>query len=152
MVYIKDENAKLWLIGHDKNQYADSLKIWITENRLSEKIIFTGEVQDMGAMYSMLDVLVVCSRDEALGRTTIEAMKCGLPVIAPDAFGHSELIQDGGNGFYYQLGDPEDLATKMRILLNRETRIKLGEYGKKWANVNFNDQRYAKMLTDSLNS
>jgi glycosyltransferase involved in cell wall biosynthesis len=152
MVFMKNDQAKLSLIGPGNNQYAIELKRWVSENGLNEKVIFTGETENIAEMYAKLDVLVVCSRNEALGRTTIEAMKCGLPVIAPNAFGHSELIQEGFNGFYYQLGDPADLATKMKMLLNRETCTKLGEYGKKWAYLHFNDQRFAEMLKESLNS
>ena len=152
MVLMKDERARLWLIGPGNNQYAIELKRWVSENGLNEKVVFTGETDNIGEMYAKLDVLVVCSRNEALGRTTIEAMKSGLPVIAPNAFGHSELIQDGSNGYYYQLGNPADLAAKMKMLSNRETCIKLGEYGKKWAYLHFNDQRFAEMLMESLNS
>jgi L-malate glycosyltransferase len=152
MVFMNDENIKLWLIGPDKNQYAYELKNWISENGLDEKVIITGETNNIEEIYARLDVLVVCSRNESLGRTTIEAMKCGLPIIAPNAFGHSELIQEGLNGLHYQLGDAADLASKMKILTNRDTCSRMGEYGKKWANLNFNDQRYADMLMESLNS
>ena len=152
MVFMKDEQAKLWLIGPDNNDYGSKLKSWVVEKGLDENIIFAGENQNIREMYAMLDAIVVCSRNEALGRTTIEAMKCGLPVIAPNQSGHSELIQNGRNGYYYQLGNPEDLALKMKILLNRETCTELGDYGKRWAHMHFNDQRFADMLIESLNS
>lgn len=152
MVFMKDTNAKLWLIGPDNNQYAAGLKSLIAENELDERVVITGETHKISEIYAMLDVLIVCSRNEALGRATIEAMKCGLPVIAPDAFGHSELIHDGINGHYYLLGEPSDLAVKMKILLNDEARIKMGKNGEKWANENFNDKRYANMLINILDS
>jgi glycosyltransferase involved in cell wall biosynthesis len=152
MIFLRDEQVKLLLIGSDKNQYASELKKWISENGLNEKVIITGESNNIEEVYASLDVLVVCSRNESLGRTTIEAMKYGLPIIAPNAFGHSELIQNGLNGLYYQLGDAEDLASKMKILVNRDVSSKMGEYGKKWANLHFNDNCYAKMLMESLNS
>jgi glycosyltransferase involved in cell wall biosynthesis len=152
MLFMKNEQVKLWLIGSDKNLYASELKSWISENGLNEKVIVTGETNNIGMVYARLDALVVCSRNESLGRTTIEAMKYGLPIIAPNAFGHSELIQDGLNGLHYQLGDSADLASKMKILTNLDTSSKMGEYGKTWADLHFNDQRYAEMLSETLNS
>ncbi len=57
--------------------------------------------------------LLMCSRMEAFGRVTVEALKMGLPVIAANTGGSLELIEDGVNGYLYRKGDPQDLAAKI---------------------------------------
>jgi glycosyltransferase involved in cell wall biosynthesis len=48
----------------------------------------------------------------------VEAMKCGLPVIAANSGGSLELVEDGFNGYLYQSGNAEDLAAKILCLNN----------------------------------
>ena len=52
------------------------------------------------------DVALMCSSSEAFGRTTVEAMKLGRPVIGADAGGTAELVRDGWNGLLYPPATP----------------------------------------------
>ena len=54
-----------------------------------------------------LDVLVVPAVREPFGRTLVEAMLCGTPVVAADDGGHREIIRHGETGFLVQPGKPE---------------------------------------------
>lgn len=150
LLKLPGKNIRLILIGSDKNQFADQLKQFVAENGISGKVIFTGEIADIENKYALQDALITCSRNEAFGRTTIEAMKYGLPVIAPDGFGHSELIKEGVNGYFYELGNPDSLAQKMELLMDVRNRNKLGENGRKWAMEQFNSVNFACTLTNIL--
>ena len=55
----------------------------------------------------------MCSRAEAFGRVTVEAMKLGLPVIGAARGATPELVRDGWNGLLYAHGDANELAGKI---------------------------------------
>jgi glycosyltransferase involved in cell wall biosynthesis len=61
--------------------------------------------------------LVIPSRwFEPFANVTLEAMSCGLPVIASRIGGFPEIVEDGVTGFLFEPGNSEDLASKMRLL------------------------------------
>jgi ribosomal protein S8 len=64
--------------------------------------------------------MVQTSLSESVGRTTIEAMKLGVPVVLSDIPGHREAIELGG-GVLYKSGDTDDLASVLSdVIKNRE--------------------------------
>ena len=65
-----------------------------------------------------IDVLIVPSLWFENSPLTIhEAWLAGIPVIASDRGGMAELVDDGGNGFHFRLGDADDLRRKMRLFI-----------------------------------
>lgn len=69
--------------------------------------------------------------EESFGVSLIEAMACELPVIATDAVGFKEVVDDGVTGFIVQKGDEKALADKMWELFKNEDRCKkLGKNGR----------------------
>lgn len=73
---------------------------------------FPIEPQMMG-----LDVLVVPAVEESFGRTLVEAMLCGTPVVAADDGGHREIIRHGETGFLVRPDDPDAFADTVTDLL-----------------------------------
>lgn len=99
---------------------------------------FLGMRKDMSYLRSITDVELVCSRKEAFGRVTVEAMLAGNPVIGKNAGGTAELIEDGKNGFLYEPGNIKELADKMEELINNQDRIKvMGNYAADYAKNRF---------------
>ena len=89
----------------------------------------------------------VCSRAEAFGRVTVEAMKCGVPVIGARAAGTAELIKDGQTGLLYQPGNVGDLAdTIEKLISNGEMRARLAEAARRWAHETFSRARFARQF------
>ena len=64
-----------------------------------------------------LDVLVAPAMGEGFGRTLVEAMLCGTPVVAADDGGHREIIRHGETGFLVQPDNPEAFAVAVLDLL-----------------------------------
>ncbi len=78
------------------------------------------------------DVFVLPSRYEGLSTSLLEAMACGIPVVATRVGGNSELIVDGENGFLVEPDDPEDLADKISLILSDENLARrLGSAGRR---------------------
>ncbi len=72
-------------------------------------------------------VLALPSSYEALGIAYLEAMRCGLPVIATSAGGACEVVDDGHEGFFVAPGDVEALTNYLRLLMtDRELLLRMG--------------------------
>jgi D-inositol-3-phosphate glycosyltransferase len=86
---------------------------------ISDRVIFTGRV-DRGAMPALLrsaDLVVSTCQYEPSGMTSLQAMACGTPVIAPPVAGHADAVVDGTTGILIPPGRPALLAQRIRQLL-----------------------------------
>jgi len=78
--------------------------------------------------YSASDLVVVPSREDNQPQVGLEAMACGVPVIAFDAGGIPEYVRDGETGCLVELGDEASLAKKISGLCDLESfRNRLGD-------------------------
>jgi len=71
------------------------------------------------ALYRHADILVLPSHSEALGRTVMEAMACGLPTVASRVGGIVDLVEDSQTGFLVEPGDSVALKAKISFLAAR---------------------------------
>ncbi len=84
---------------------------------LEERVEFTGFREDVAAELARLDVLVHASvLTEPFGQAVVEGLAAGVPVVAADAGGPAELIDDGVTGLLYPAGDVDALAERLRRL------------------------------------
>jgi glycosyltransferase involved in cell wall biosynthesis len=135
--------ARLSIAGEGDVDYKKRLLIIIKKKKLNQSINFLGYNPNPLEFYQKADIVLVCSRAEAFGRVTIEAMKTGKPVIGADAGGTSELIKDGFNGLLYKPGDYKELALKIKYLLdNPNLRQRMGLNAQNWAMKKFSSANY----------
>jgi len=78
---------------------------------------FLGWREDVAAVYAELDLLVMPSKQEAMGRVIVEAFSAGVPVVAFPVGGIPEVIHDQDSGFLVRPATAEALANKLRELL-----------------------------------
>lgn len=108
------ENFYLALPGGGKK--FDECRALAAKLGMSERIIFPGAVGDMVPWYSMADIAVSSSRSEGLPFNIMEAMSCGLPVVASNVKGNSDLIDDGRSGLLYPFDDAEAFSAQIMRL------------------------------------
>jgi glycosyltransferase involved in cell wall biosynthesis len=89
-------------------------------NGLSDRVIFTGNVDGVCEYLQASDFFVFPSQSEGLGLSLIEALACGLPSIATGVGGILDILQHGVNGILVQYGDVESLYLNMKKLLTSE--------------------------------
>ncbi|MCC7257363.1 MAG: glycosyltransferase family 4 protein [Gammaproteobacteria bacterium] len=77
---------------------------------------FAGEVSDVGSYLAAFDVFLYPSRHEGLGSVLLDAMACGLPVVATGVGGIPEIVPDGEAGFLCEPGDIAALAAAILAL------------------------------------
>lgn len=97
--------------------YETELRKIAEQPGLRGRIVFTGHVNDMAAVYNSLNVVLSASTSpEPLGTMIIEAMTMARPLIAPNHGGAVEMIENGKTGLLFKPGDAQDLAEKIRTL------------------------------------
>jgi D-inositol-3-phosphate glycosyltransferase len=86
---------------------------------VSDRVFFTGRVQHdaMPALLRSADLVVSSCQYEPSGTTSLQAMACGTPVIAPPVGGHVDAVVDGTTGILVPPGRPALLAQRIRQLL-----------------------------------
>ncbi|MEX0748544.1 MAG: glycosyltransferase [Candidatus Saccharimonadales bacterium] len=121
---IKQTPAHLVIAGRGKA--ADSLQRQTAELGLSEDITFTGFVAeaDKAALYNAADSFIITSPAELQSIVTLEAMACGLPVIAADIAALRELARPGENGILLADLEPRVIASQVIDLLGNPQRLK----------------------------
>lgn len=145
-------NAILLVIGPSgSGSYERHLRELCRRLTVEDQVQFVGYVPDPLPVISSCDALVVCSRAEAFGRVTVEAMKLGKPVIGARSGGTVELVKDGLTGYLYTPGDCEELALRLKLLLsNAKLRNRMGQAARCWANQRFTRERFRDELVELL--
>lgn len=86
------------------------------------------------AYLSVADLLLLPSQSESFGLTALEAMACEVPVIATRVGGIPEVVEDGGCGYLFEIGDVDGMAkAAIRVLGDDQERERLGSRGREIA-------------------
>jgi glycosyltransferase involved in cell wall biosynthesis len=112
-------------------QYARSLPQLVKRLGLTDAVTMTGHVPDAGPYIERMDILVNASDCEPFGIVLLEGMARGVAVVAVDAGGPAEFVEDGRTGVLARSGEPHALADALEPLLaSPELRRTLGAAGR----------------------
>jgi glycosyltransferase involved in cell wall biosynthesis len=90
---------------------------------LRNTVKFVGYQKDVGSWLRRAKVFVLTSDSEGLPLSTMEAMMCGLPVIASSVGDLPDLVNDGINGYLIQERTPDDFAKRILELLTNGEQL-----------------------------
>jgi glycosyltransferase involved in cell wall biosynthesis len=108
------------------------------ERLLGDRVRFVGRRDDIPEVQRALDVLVNASVAEPFGRSVLEALASGTPVVATDSGGIPEFVEDGETGVLVPPGDDAALAAALdRVLGDAGLRERLAEGGRAAAETRF---------------
>ena len=88
--------------------------------QISDRVIFTGNRSDTPQLYSAMDVFVLPSQQEAFPMVLIEAMACGVPVVATRVGDVADIVEPGVTGLLVDTRDAAALQTAIGKILSDE--------------------------------
>jgi glycosyltransferase involved in cell wall biosynthesis len=138
-------NVAFFIIGgvthEEAEMYLNNLKRSVSKLGLSDFFFFTDFREDILSVIAALDILVVPSIEirkaggrvtEGFGRVAIEAMAVGVPVVASNIGGLTEIVEDNVSGILVPPGNSNAIAEAALFILTDEVKAKaLGEAGRK---------------------
>ena len=128
---LKDRVPRLVLVLVGGGGELERIRRLVAERGLSDRVIFTGFVENPVRVQAALDLYVAASRKEGLPLAVLEAMAAGLAVVATDVPGHRDVVAPGETGLLVAPEDPAALAEAVATLLSDPARRKsLGQAGR----------------------
>jgi glycosyltransferase involved in cell wall biosynthesis len=121
---IKDQNVHLVCVGAQdslETEWWDYLQNRSRQSKFSNRIHWIGQMEDVRPWYRAADILLLCSENEPFGRVLVEAMACGVPVIATSTGGVPEIVRHGEDGFLVTPGSVDEIADAIAEILGNGT-------------------------------
>ncbi|MEM8528910.1 MAG: glycosyltransferase family 4 protein [Bacteroidota bacterium] len=120
----------------------NELKEWRSEGIIR----YHGRMDDVRPHVAKCDALVLPSYREGLPRVMLEGMSMAKPLIATDVPGCRETVEEGRNGFLVKVKDSQTLfkAMEKMILMSKEERRAMGNYGRHMALERFDERQIVK--------
>jgi glycosyltransferase involved in cell wall biosynthesis len=128
---------------------ARTLESWVTAGLVT----YQDFCEDVRPEIWAADCVVLPSYREGTPRVLLEAASCGRPVITADAVGCRETVIDGETGFLCAPRNSNDLAAKMRKILNLapEKVMKMGQAGRRLIESKFDENIVINCYLDAIN-
>jgi len=140
MALLKESNLDIRLDIYGDGPEELELKQKVVDLKLDRAIKFMGWLNSnkIPQIYLDYDIMVMPSLSESFGVAAVEASSIGLPIVASDVGGISEVVKDGITGILVPPGKSEKLAESiMKLALDVELRRRMGLAGKKYVAENF---------------
>ena len=139
-LYTDYKDFKVFIFGD--GPLKASLEAQIENAGLSKIVIFMGRRENMHDYYPLLDILISSSLSEGTSNAILEAMSCGLPVLATSVGGSPWIIQNGENGYLAAPASPHDLGEKLlRLIKNHALRMTMGNINRNTAVSRYSNQK-----------
>ncbi len=152
----KAQDVRLIIVGDGEDRR--DLENLVEELHMEDVVTFIGRVpnEKVPAYLVASDVFVLPSLSEGFALVNLEAMACGLPIVASEVGGLPDLIQNGENGFLVEPGNPHQIADKITLLLDNDSlREKISGKNKEkvkaytWESVVYQlETIYQKLIVD----
>jgi glycosyltransferase involved in cell wall biosynthesis len=141
--------------GLDMHNCETALRRFVDERRLGETVRFAGEVTSVQRYLQAADIFVLPSEDDALPLSLIEAMACGLAVVATRVGGIPEVVTGEENGLLIDPADTAQLRDALcRLVGDRTLSAALGAAAARSVTARFARERiagqYIELFEDAL--
>ena len=111
------------IVGQPVGTLLEELTALRDQLGLADAVTFAGFRPDIARVISGLDVYVITSSSEGFSLSAVQAMACGVPVVATRCGGPEEIVSDGETGLLVEVGSAEAVANAVRTLAESpETR------------------------------
>jgi glycosyltransferase involved in cell wall biosynthesis len=112
-----------------------------------DAVTFLGAVADLVPVYQAADIFLLTSDHEGTPNVLLEAMACGLPVIATRAGGVPEVVEDGVSGYLVEPSDEEMLIRRiLSLLAAKDQRLEIGRAARRRMETNYSPETLSARL------
>ncbi|NOZ13756.1 MAG: N-acetyl-alpha-D-glucosaminyl L-malate synthase BshA [Acidobacteria bacterium] len=144
---------QLWILGEGPMQ--SEMAALAAGLGIGDRVRFMGIQTNIGPVIASADLLIMPSREESFGLSALEAMACGLPVLAAQAGGLPEVVRDGETGFLFPIGEVETAVGKgLQIVEDPDLHKSMGKKAAEHAVNTFNMKtivrRYNQLYLDAV--
>ena len=147
------QNLKLTLVGNAEFAYLERIKKIIEKQGLENAVTVLDYCDDLNELRKNSDIGLVCSKNEAFGRVTVEYMCAEMLVIGANTGGTVELVQEGKTGLLYKQGSAEDLANKIEYAISHQPDMrKIAKDSKAYAFSKFSIERVCDEIIELYNN
>jgi glycosyltransferase involved in cell wall biosynthesis len=125
-------DAHLFIAGDDTWPLADRMRRLAAELAITDRVTFLGFLETVPEFLNGLDLFVLSSKSEGFSLAVVQAMACGIPVVATRCGGPEEIIEDGVSGTLVAVDSPQALAEGiLGFTRDRERGRNLAEQGRR---------------------
>ena len=144
-------NTKLIIIGDGPDRV--NLERLAQECSLNDHVVFAGYQGEARKLYPLMDIFALASAHEAFGLVLAEAMMAGVPVVATRVGGIPHVLDQGNAGLLVPPFKPDAIADEIgKLIQDADTRLKLGNAGRKYAEIHFSAERYCREIDELYTS
>ena len=135
----------------------DELRALHSRLGLRDRVVFVGFREDVATFLNGVDIYLSTSTSEGFSLTCLQAMACGVPVVATRSGGPEEILTDGEDGILVPVNDEEAIAAAVENLaMDAGSRRRLGLAGREKVRARFTVRRmvaayeaiYAELTTE----
>ena len=110
----------------------NNLESLLRDMGMEKNVLFLGHINNADEYLKAVDIFVFPSRQEGMPTILLDAMACGLPVIASKIGGVVDVLEDGKEGILFEHEDVSGLSAALdRLIRNKKTRDRLGAEARK---------------------
>lgn len=151
------KNCTFTFLGNDTNSsdnrrsLRQEIKKYLESQNCAERVTFLDRVgkENLIKYYQSSDITVIPSLYESLGFVCLEAMACGKAVVASDAGGLSEIVENHKTGLVATAGDPRALADGIiELCKDASLRRRLGTEARKFVETHYSYETASKRTLD----
>ena len=124
--------SRLVMVGDGPDR--SRAEAWVREHRLRDRVFFLGNVPNLEEVVGASDLFLLPSESESFGMAALEALSSEVPVIATNAGGLPEVVDDGETGYLRSIGDVNGMAeAAIAILSDPALQRRMGQRGREVA-------------------
>lgn len=140
-------DAELVLAGDGPSR--EALYRAVQNLHLNDCVHFLGTVMTIEEIYQAIDIFILNSKSEGMSNTILEAMACGLPIVATDVGANPQLVCDGQCGILVKSEDTNALCNMLgKLVENAPLRHMMGKNGRSRVESNFSIERMVQDYAD----
>ncbi len=149
---MRQVDAELWIVGSRlPSDHGEDLGPCFAQAGLGGRLRMLGYRSDVAAILAASDIFVLPSHFEGLPMSVIEAMLCGLPVVATDIRGPREQVVHGVSGLLVPPATIEPLAAALQLCVSDEAmRRAMGDAGRARALALFDEAIVLRRTVEAL--